>query len=419
MKNAAEGGRQKMSDICSAALDFPILTTKVYGKPLVYFDNAATTQVPRIVLDTITEHYKTQNANVHRGTHYLSERSTMCMENARKTIQKFINAESAEQIVFTSGTTDSLNTVARSYLQYHLEAGDQVMVSEFEHHSNFVVWQQLCMEKRADFIVIPEKNGTLDMEYFLSALGRRTKFVSMALVSNVTGVRLPVEPVIRYAHEAGAVVCVDGAQGIRHGIDAAGMGCDFLCFSGHKMMGSAGTGVLYTAGHLLDQMRPAVFGGGMVDIVTRAQTTFAKMPYRLEAGTPNYPGIIGLGAAAEYLTGLGITEIAKQEKRITEELGHMLDSMEGITVLGGNKEKHSVVSVVIDNVHPYDAACLLDKYGIAVRSGSHCAQPIVRKMGYESVLRFSPAFYNSLAEVGTIREALSGVLSFFGRRSIW
>ncbi|WP_205128743.1 aminotransferase class V-fold PLP-dependent enzyme [Schaedlerella arabinosiphila] len=402
-----------MFDAAKISLDFPILSTMVYGKPLIYFDNAATTQIPQIVMDTVTNHYKTQNANVHRGIHYLSKKSTMCMEHARVLMQKFVHAESPEQIVFTSGTTESVHMIAQSYVRYLLEEDDQIIVSEFEHHSNLVVWQQLCMEKRAKLIVIPEKNGTLDMDCFISSISKKTKFVSMTMVSNVTGVQLPVKLIVQYAHEAGAAICIDGAQSVRHGVDVCRLGCDFFCFSGHKMMGPAGTGVLYIARKLLDTMRPVRFGGGMVETVYSDRTTFAPMPYRLEAGTPNYPGIIGLGAAAEYLMNLGMEEISEYEKALTVELEHMLNSVEGVTVLGKGQEKYSVVSVVMKGIHPYDAASFLDKYGIAVRSGSHCAQLIVRKYGVDSVLRFSPAFYNNFHEINTIQEKLQEIIGFF------
>ena len=337
------------------------------------------------------------------------------MENARKTVQRFINARSDAQIVFTSGTTESLDIVARSWLSHELKPGDRVIVSEFEHHSNFVIWQQLCREKQAEFIVIPEKNGKVDMGYFRSSLNSRTRLVSVTMVSNVTGVRLPVEEIVDCAHSVGAVACIDAAQAVRHGIDARLLGCDFLCFSGHKMMGPSGTGVLFISESLLDQMRPYRFGGGMVDTVTAEESTFSSMPGRMEAGTPNYPGIIGLGAAAEYLSSLGISGLSAYEEQLTAKLEIALLSVDGVTVLGGEQKKYSVVSAVIKGVHPYDAASVLDKYGVAVRAGSHCAQPILRRLGYDSVLRFSTAFYNTVEEIEALEEILSRTIDFFSR----
>lgn len=408
---------RKMFDASLVAEDFPVLSTRVYGKPLVYLDNAATTQLPLSVLDVLSMHYRTQNGNVHRGNHYLSMQSTLAVENARKKIQEYLGARSEKQIVFTYGTTDSIDLVAKSYLEKELKAGEQVIVSQFEHHSNFVIWQELCKEKGAGFVVVPEKNGTIDMDFYRAALTKKTRLVSMTMVSNVTGIRLPIETVIQYAHEAGAPVCIDAAQAIRHGVNVEELECDFLCFSGHKMMGPGGTGILYVTERLLNSLHPVRFGGGMVNRVTEYETTYSDMPFLLEAGTPNIPGIIGLGAAVDYLQKLGTSNINKYEKELTAQLEEVLMENDRITILGSGLEKNSVISISLKGVNAFDAACLLDRYGIAVRAGNHCAQPILKKLGFSSVLRFSPAFYNTKQQIESLGPIMSEVFSFLLRKS--
>jgi cysteine desulfurase/selenocysteine lyase len=404
-----------MFDVHTIRSDFPILDTKVYDKPLVYFDNAATTQMPRAVMEAMAQHYTMSNANVHRGIHYLSEKSSEAMDQARAIAAQFVSSPAARQIVFTSGTTESLNTVAFSYLRGKLKGGDRVVVTEFEHHSNYIVWQQLCLEAGAEFVVVPEKDGNLDMDAFAEAVNERTQLVAIAMVSNVTGACLPIADAIAAAHAFEIPVCVDAAQAARQPIDVRALDCEFLCFSGHKMMGPAGTGILYVKENVAEEMRPFKFGGGMVGTVSRAETTFAALPYILEAGTPNYPGAIALGTAMEYLRGIGLAEIAQYEDKLVQELERTLSGIPGVAVISSGVRKHGAVSITIDGIHPYDAASFLDKFGIAVRSGDLCAQPLVHKLGYDALIRFSPAFYNTFEEIAYIGEALRKTIEMMNK----
>lgn len=395
-------------DIKEIRKDFPILSEKVYNKPLVYLDNGATTQMPECVMNCWREHYCHENANVHRGIHYLSERSTMALEKARETAAEFIGSDHPEEIVFTSGATDSLNLAAFGYAFPKLRPGRKVIVTEFEHHSNYVPWQQAAKRAGAEFVVIPRKGDLLDLSVLERELDKNTVMLSVTAVSNVTGTRMPLERIIPMAHDYGIPVCVDASQAMRHGgIDVKKLDCDFLAFSGHKMMGPGGTGVLYGKKEYLEQMEPVRFGGGMVDQVGREDTTFGDIPYRFEAGTPNYPGSIALAKAMEYLLSIGLDEIAVREDKLTIYLEERLRRIEGITIMGGSLPKHGVVSAAVEGVHPYDLASFLDKLGIAARSGSHCAQPLLRSLGYEYVIRFSPAFYNTEEEIDILADAMN------------
>ncbi len=379
--------------------DFPILKTMVYGKPLIYLDNAATTQVPTCVLDTLREHYLTQNANVHRGIHFLSEKSTAAAESVRQKVAGFLNADT-DEIVFTSGATDSLNLVASGFALPRLASGKKVITTQLEHHSNYVPWQQAAKRTGADFLEIPVKNDTIDLASLENALDEHTVLLSVTAVSNVTGVTLPQDKMIAMAHDKNIPVCVDASQAIRHGkTDVRHLDCEFLTFSAHKMMGPTGVGVLYGKKEYLEQIEPVRFGGGMVDLVSADETTFGRLPFRLEAGTPNYPGVIGFGAALDYLEQIGLDTIANREQELTNRLEEKLRTIPHVTVLGGTAPKKSVVSILADGVHPYDLSSFLDKFGVATRSGSHCAQPLVRSFGCDTVLRYSPAFYNTTEEI--------------------
>ena len=394
--------------------DFPILEQKINNNPLIYFDNGATIQMPNCVLECLNRHYMQDNANVHRGIHTLSERSTCAMEDARKTVADFIGCDDPMQIIFTRGATDSLNQVAFGYAAQYMQKGRKVIVTEFEHHSNFVPWQQAAKRTGAEFVVIPmREDGRLDIEALERELDESVVIVSVTAISNVTGTVLPVREIIQKAHQYNVPVCVDASQAIRHGqMNVRELDCDFLAFSGHKTMGPAGIGVLYGKKERLDVMEPLWYGGGMVDVVGNEDTSFTTIPYRLEAGTPNYPGAIGLGQALHYLQEIGTKEIAAWEKELTDTLEQRLSEQKYVHVLGGNVEKQSVISVVVDGIHPYDMASFLNKYGIAVRSGNHCAQPMLRRLGYDSVIRFSPAFYNTKEEIEVIGDRMEKIISF-------
>lgn len=396
-----------MQSLESCRNDFPILQRKIYNRPLVYFDNAATMQMPIHVMESIRDHYVNHNANVHRGIHLLSEESTSALENARNIVAEFLGASSAEEIVFTQGCTDSINLVAHG-LMSQIQSGDEIIVSALEHHSNFVPWQQLCLEKNAKFHVVPAPDGCLDMDTYYALLSKRTKVVAVTHISNLTGSVLPIAEIISAAKQVGAYTVVDGAQSVRHGLpEALRAGCDFCCFSGHKVMAPTGIGVLYGRRDALECLTPCRFGGGMVDLVEQERTTYGPLPFRLEAGTPNYMGAIALGAALQYLKGIGIAAVQKQEQEILDRIEQQLLTFEGLHILGHPARRLGAISFAVEGVHPYDLASFLDKEGIAVRSGSHCAQPGLRTFGISSALRVSPAFYNTADEVETFCGALA------------
>ena len=402
-----------MLDIKNIRKDFPILNQKIYGHDLIYLDNAATTQLPTVVINDIVRHYTEENSNVHRGIHFLSERSTERMEETRSLVSKFLNADESGTIVFTSGATDSSNLVAQSYLKHRLHPGDVVLASELEHHSNFVVWQQLCKECGAKFRVIPTIDGEVDMGAYRAMLNESVCFVAITLVSNVTGTVVDVDEIAAEAHKHGAVVYVDSAQGMRHKkIDLSKQDWDFVGFSAHKMMGPTGVGCLYIRNSLKNEMHPYRYGGGMVDIVENDDTSFADVPSVLEAGTPNYSSIIAFGRAVEYINSIGLENIIEYESLLTEKLSDVLRSFPEVTILGTPKHRAGAVSFLVDKAHPYDIASILDKYGVALRSGSMCAQPILRKMGTDSVLRVSPAFYNTEEEIENFAIYLRKAIDF-------
>lgn len=395
--------------------DFPILKEQIYGHDLIYLDNAATTQLPQAVIDMWTEHYTKYNANVHRGIHYLSEQSTAHMEKVREKLKLFLGGEREDEIIFTSGATDAANLVAQSFLKHRLNPGDIVLVTELEHHSNFVVWQQLCMECDAQFGVIPlTENGDIDQEKATDMLNEKVKFLALTAVSNVTGTVVDIEKIIKMAHSYEIPVYIDASQAMRHiKFNVSETECDFLGFSAHKMMGPTGVGALYINHKRKAQMHPYRYGGGMVDEVQKEKTVFAELPYMLEAGTPNYSGIIVWGRSIDYLQEIGLSEIINREAELIKNTEIMLKQMDQIHILGNPKKRAGVISITVEGIHPYDFACMMDKYGVAIRSGNLCAQPVIRKWGIDTAVRISPAFYNTEEELELFGNYAEAVISFF------
>ena len=387
--------------------DFPILKTEVYGHSLVYLDNAATSQLPRQVAERLSSYYASEHANIHRGIHYLSERATSAVEQSRAKVASFVGAASADEIVFTSGTTESINMLAQG-LAGTLPKGSAIVVSDLEHHSNFVPWQQLCLREGLEFCVCPSADGKLSLGALEELLATHdVKVLALAQVSNVVGTVLPLERIVPMAHDHGAIVIVDGAQGILHkGVDVAHLDIDGYAFSGHKMCAPTGTGVLYAKRELLERLRPTRFGGGMVDVVSAKETTWGKLPLRLEAGTPNIAGIIGLGAAIDYLESHDLPAMREHESTLLAYAIEQLANMEKVEVLGHPSERCGLVSFNLAGMSAFDVAFMLDKMGIAVRSGHHCAQPALRSLGVQTCVRVSFAFYNQKAEVDRLCEGL-------------
>ena len=398
--------------------EYPILSSSCYGRPLVYLDNAATTQLPLAVTDRLTAYYRTSCANVHRGAHHLSEEATDAYERVRSDTARFIGARSENEIVFTSGATGAVNLVAASLRQMDLAPGGSIVVSEMEHHSNFVPWQQLCKAAGLELRVAPvTAEGELDREALLSLVDGGTVLVALTAVSNVLGTVNPIGTLIPEIHARGARVLIDASQAMRAGeMEVRALDCDFLCFSAHKMMGPNGVGVLYGKEALLEKLPPAWYGGGMIDTVTAAETSFAPLPAKFEAGTPNIAGVIGFGAALAYLEGLGIPQIAEREQALLNRAETALRAMDGVTVYGAPRERHGCLSFRLEGLHPFDTAALLDRLGIAVRAGHHCAQPLMKALGVSGTVRMSPAFYNTEEEIdafcaalGRIREVRRGL----------
>jgi cysteine desulfurase/selenocysteine lyase len=396
--------------------DFPILSTKVYGKPIVYFDNGATTQKPRVVIDAISEFYRGKNSSVHRGVHFLSEKSTEAYEQARETVRHFINAGSAYEIIFTSGATGSINAIAFSFGEKYIKAGDEILISGMEHHSNIVPWQMLCERKNASLKIFPfNRNGELDIEKFTGSFTEKTRIVAFTHVSNTLGTINPVKEMIRLAHQHNVPVLIDGAQAIQHGkIDVLEMDCDFYAFSGHKVYGPNGIGVLYGKEKWLEELPPYQGGGDMVDNVTFEKTTYNVLPYKYEAGTTNYVGAIGLKTALDYVSSIGIDKIARYEKSLLYYATEKLNSIDGLKIFGTAVNKISIISFLLDNIHHYDAGLVLDKLGIAVRTGNHCNQPVMDYYGIPGTLRASLVFYNTREEVDRLYEGLLKVKKMFG-----
>lgn len=387
---------------------FPILNQTVYGKPLVYFDNAATTQKPQCVIDTLCDYYKSLNSNIHRGAHYLASQATEQYEQTRRKVKEFINARHSHEIVFTRGTTESINLVASSFSQRFIGKGDEVVVSAMEHHSNIVPWQLACERQGATLRVIPfDDQGILDLDAFAALLNESTRIVAVTNVSNTLGTVNPIAEIIRIAHSRDIPVLVDGAQAISHRkVDVQQLGCDFYCFSGHKMYGPMGVGVMYGREELLEQMPPYQGGGEMIKDVTFERTTYNELPFKFEAGTPAVGDVLGLGTAIDFISQIGIGSIAATEKELTDYATGQLQQIEGLRIYGTAPDKTSVISFLIGNAHPYDVGTLLDKLGIAVRTGHHCTQPIMDRYGIPGTVRASFAVYNTRDEVDTLCAAI-------------
>ena len=387
--------------------DFPILQTKIHNKPLVYFDNAATTQKPKIVIDRIRDYYENENANIHRGVHHLSQVATQDYENARSRIQKYIGAAKSEEIIFTKGTTDGINLVASSFGAL-LKEGDEILISAMEHHSNIVPWQLLADSKKLQLKVIPiHKDGTLIMDAFDQLLSEKTKLVSITHISNTLGTINPIESIISKSHAVGAKVLIDGAQSIQHGdIDASSLNCDFFVFSGHKIFGPTGIGVLYGKEKLLEEMPPYQGGGDMIKNVSFEKTTFNELPFKFEAGTPNIIGGIALGTAIEYIESIDRKSAFDYEKTLLEYAEKELLKIEDVQVFGNSSEKTSLVSFNVGSIHPFDLGTLLDKQGIAVRTGHHCTQPLMDFYNIPGTIRASFSIYNTVEEVDLFLNAL-------------
>jgi len=403
-------------DVEKVRRDFPILNAKVHGKPLVYLDNGATSQKPQVVIDALNEYYRTENSNIHRGVHYLSELATNAYENAREKLCRFLNAKQTQEIVFVRGTTEAINLVAQSYGRAFLKAGDEIIISAMEHHSNIVPWQMLCEQVGARLRVIPiNHHGELVLEEYRELLNERTKFVAVTHVSNALGTVVPVKEVVNLAHERGVPILIDGAQAVPHmKVDVRELGCDFYAFSGHKLFGPTGVGVLYGRSELLDAMPPYQGGGDMISLVTFEKTHYNVLPYKFEAGTPHIAGGIGLGAAIDYLNGLNWEQVVAHEQDLLRYATDALTEVEGLRIIGTAKEKAGVLSFVLDHVHAHDVGTILDQEGIAVRAGHHCAMPVMQRFGVPATTRASFAFYNSRADIDALACAMGRVLKVFG-----
>lgn len=395
--------------------DFPILSRTVYNRPLVYLDNAATTQKPRAVVEAMTEEYYSVNANVHRGVHYLSQQATELHEQARANVQKFINARSEAEIIFTRGTTESLNLVAFSFGEAFLKEGEEVLVSVMEHHSNIVPWQMLRERKGIVLKVIPMTDeGEIDLEAYKNLFSPRTRLVCIAHVSNVLGTVNPVKEMAAIAHAHGAKVLVDGAQSVPHRrVDVQDIGCDFLTFSGHKIYGPTGIGVLYGREELLEKMPPYQGGGEMIARVSFEKTTYERLPFKFEAGTPDFVGSHALAVALDYVRGIGQDIIAAHEADLTRYAMEQMSLIPGMKIYGTAREKEAVISFNVGDIHPLDLGTLLDRLGIAIRTGHHCAQPLMARCGVESMARASFALYNTRAEVDALVAGIDRVRKMF------
>ncbi|WP_171379095.1 cysteine desulfurase [Enterococcus cecorum] len=401
--------------------DFPVLNQIVNDEPLIYLDNAATTQKPQAVLDVLNHYYLQDNANVHRGVHTLAERATAEFEAARKKVQQFIHANSNKEIVFTKGTTDSLNIIAQSYGEF-IQAGDEIVISKMEHHANLIPWQQLAKRKQAVLRYIPlTADGHLDVQAAKTIINEKTAIVALAQVSNVLGTVNPVKEIAQLAHQHQAIMVVDGAQAVAHmPVDVQDLDCDFYCFSGHKMCGPTGIGVLYGKQTLLEKMEPVAFGGEMIDFVDLYESTWTELPWKFEAGTPNIASAIGLGAAIDYLEKIGMQTIHEYEQAIVAELLPKLQQIEGLTIYGPqNPAEHTaVIAFNLDHLHPHDVASALDMQGIAVRAGHHCAQPLIKELGCFATARASFYFYNTKEEADQLVAAILATKEFFANGAI-
>lgn len=402
-------------DVNAIRKDFPILSTTVYDRPLVYLDNAATTQKPLCVLDAMRHEYLNANANVHRGVHYLSQQATELHEAARETVRRFINAGKTEEVVFTRGTTESINLVASSFCEEFMKEGDEIIVSVMEHHSNIVPWQLQAARRGVAVRVIPMNDeGELDMEAYAGMFTERTKIVSVAHVSNVLGTVNPVREMIRIAHSHGVPVLIDGAQSTPHfRVDVQELDCDFFAFSGHKIYGPTGIGVLYGKEEWLDRMPPYQGGGEMIESVTFEKTVFQSLPFKFEAGTPDYIATHGLAVALDYVNDIGLENISSHERELTSYCMEQMRSIDGIALFGTSEHKDAVVSFLVGDIHHLDMGTLLDRLGIAVRTGHHCAQPVMQRYGIQGAVRASFAMYNTREEIDALVEGVRRVSRMF------
>jgi cysteine desulfurase/selenocysteine lyase len=402
-------------DVEKIRADFPILHRTVHDKPLVYLDNAATSQKPQAVIDAVSRYYEQENANIHRGVHYLSERATEDYEAARKTVQAFLNASHAHEIIFVRGTTEAINLVAQTFGRVHVGSGDEVLITGMEHHSNIVPWQMLCEEKGAKLRVAPiNDKGELLLDEYASMLGPRTKLVAVTHVSNALGTVNPVREMVELAHARNIPVLLDGAQAVPHArVDVRDLDCDFYAFSAHKLYGPTGIGVLYGKSALLDAMPPYQGGGDMISSVTFEKTIYNKLPYKFEAGTPDVSGVIGLGAAIKYINGIGLENIAAHEHDLLAYATQEVSAIPGIRLIGTAKEKAGVLSFIFDGVHPHDVGTILDQEGIAIRTGHHCAQPVMQRFNIPATARASFAFYSTKQEVDALVKAIEKVREVF------
>ena len=412
--SAKKQGAEKF-DAAKYRKDFPVLQELVYGKPLVYLDNAATTQKPQAVIDRVNQYYARENANIHRGVFCLSEKATLSYESARHKIQKFIHAASDKEIIFTSGTTESINLVAYSFGQKYIKAGDEILISHLEHHSNIVPWQMLCQRTGAQLRVAPiNDRGEILLEDMLSMMNPKTKLVSVGHVSNALGTINPIKKIIQAAHAKKIPVLIDGAQAVSHvPVDVQDLDCDFYAFSGHKMFGPTGVGVLYGKATWLEAMPPFLGGGDMIRTVAFDKTTYNDLPYKFEAGTPDIVGVIGWGAAIDYLQSVGMDRIQAYEHELLQYATEQLAAIPGLRIVGTAKEKAAVVSFVLGTAHAHDIGTILDRDGVAIRAGHHCAMPVMERFGLAATARASFAFYNTKQDVDVLVRALHRVMEVF------
>jgi cysteine desulfurase / selenocysteine lyase len=402
-------------DIEKVRKDFPILSMKVHGKKLVYLDNAATTQKPAAVINALKKYYEEENSNIHRGVHTLSEKATKVFEDAREKVRNFINAKSIKEVIFTKGTTESINLIANSFGKKFIKEGDEIIISYMEHHSNIVPWQMLCEEKKAILKVVPINDmGELELDAFYSLISEKTKLISIVYVSNSLGSVNPVNEIIEAAHGKGIPVLLDAAQAVNHiPVDVQELNCDFLVFSGHKLYGPTGIGIMYGKEEMLKPLPPYQGGGDMISKVTFEETRYNELPFKFEAGTPNIAGAVGLGAAIDYLTAIGLKEIAAYEKELLEYATEQLLKIKELSIIGNAKNKCSVVSFVLDGIHPHDIGTFLDYEGIAVRTGHHCTQPVMERFNVPATSRASFALYNTKEEVDILVKGIEKVIEVF------
>ena len=402
-------------DVTAVRGDFPMLQCRIHGKPLVYLDNAATTQKPRMVIDRVARYYAEENANIHRGVHTLSARATGAYESARETVRRFLNAAAPTEIIFVRGATEAINLVAQTYGRMHVGPGDEIVISEMEHHSNIVPWQILCEEKGARLQVLPiTETGELQMDGFEQLLSDRTRIVAVTHVSNALGTMNPVAEIARRAHARGIPVLVDGAQAVAHmAVNVQALDCDFYVFSGHKVFGPTGIGVLYGRERLLEAMPPYQGGGDMISSVTFERTRYNVLPYKFEAGTPHVAGAFGLAAAIDYLTALGLDRVSAHEHELLVYGTDVLSQVPGLRFTGTARDKVGILAFLLDGVHPHDAGTVLDRAGVAIRAGHHCCQPLMARLGVPATARASLALYNTREEIDALAGALQGVRELF------